>query len=117
MDPGGLCSSSSSSSGLLLQHRVVTAEELAGDTRRFAAFQWAIGVGEAQQILSRPEEETAAAATTTTTGDTEQQPPHSQQQEKPTIKFRGWEPVREERNDIHKRQTERETETYRERER
>ncbi|OEH75186.1 hypothetical protein cyc_05347 [Cyclospora cayetanensis] len=43
------------------QCRVVTAEELAEDTRRFAAFQWAIGIGEAQQILSRPEEEPAAA--------------------------------------------------------
>ena len=71
-----------------LLQRVVTAEEIAADTRLFAAFQWAIGIGEAQQILTRPEEE-AAAAPAAAAADQEQQ-----QQEKPTIKFRGWEPVR-----------------------
>ena len=70
-----------------LLQRVVTAEEIAADTRLFAAFQWAIGIGEAQQILTRPEEE-AAAAPAAAAADQEQQ------QEKPTIKFRGWEPVR-----------------------
>ncbi|CDJ39454.1 hypothetical protein, conserved [Eimeria tenella] len=88
MDAAPSFYSSSSSSSISLLQRVITAEELAADTRKFAAFQWAIGIGEAQQILCRPEEDAAAA--TAAAADAEQQ-----QQEKPTIKFRGWEAVSE----------------------